>query len=233
MPGNAAASLDQYFEVVRVRTPALLEQVYRVRYQVYCIEHAFEDATQYPSHLETDAFDAISEHVALLYRPTREVVGTVRLILPTIEETTLPIFKALGPEESRRLRTYPRNQLAEISRYAVAKTFRRRLGEGEYPDIELPCRAAQADRRLLPHLTLGLMRAVLTISIATNIDYLCACMRPALLRLLRSAGLEFQHLGGLVDVHGLRQPCVGARSVLLEGLKAQRPEWFEIVDRRF
>ena len=226
-------SFDDFFEVLRAQTPDLLEQVYRLRYRVYCLEHAFEDPAQYPANLETDPFDAISEQVALVYRPTSEVIGTVRLVLPGQTEPPLPIFQVLGAAESDRLREYPRSQLAEISRYAVAKSFRRRLGESEYPDVQWVDEPAQANRRLSPHLTLGLMRAVLGISIARDIEYLCACMRPALLKLLHKAGLDFEPLGGLVNLHGARQPCIGSRSVLLDSLKIRHPGWYAIVNSPF
>ena len=37
-------SYNRYFEVVRASTPELMEEVFRLRYQVYCIEHNFEKA---------------------------------------------------------------------------------------------------------------------------------------------------------------------------------------------
>ena len=37
---NLLAHFMKYFEILRADTPALLEEVFRLRYQVYCVEGA-------------------------------------------------------------------------------------------------------------------------------------------------------------------------------------------------
>jgi hypothetical protein len=63
-------TLDRDFEVM----PALA-QIYALRYQVYCVEHPFEDPAKHPVGCETDCHDPFSLHAALVYRPSHEPVG--------------------------------------------------------------------------------------------------------------------------------------------------------------
>ena len=49
--------------------PHLLEQSYRLRYQVYCLERKFLRAEDYPEGLEHDEFDRHSIHVGAVDAP--------------------------------------------------------------------------------------------------------------------------------------------------------------------
>src|SRR6266436_1796399 len=91
---------DRYFEVVPAAfTPGLLDEVYKLRYQVYCVEHSFEDAADHPTGRETDCHDPFSQHVALVCRSSGEVVGTGRLIFPSGQAVPcLPLLALLGQD---------------------------------------------------------------------------------------------------------------------------------------
>src|SRR4051812_31927913 len=56
---------------------------FRIRFQVYCIDNAFEDPEDNPGGLETDAYDSHSAHSLLTHRSTGNAIGTVRLVLPS------------------------------------------------------------------------------------------------------------------------------------------------------
>ena len=74
---------NRYFEVMLVDDrPDLINEVYRLRYHIYCIEHPFEDPAQFPDQLERDRYDDRSLHSLLIHRPSGVIAGTVRLILP-------------------------------------------------------------------------------------------------------------------------------------------------------
>jgi hypothetical protein len=80
--GAMSALYDRYFTVVPASTPELLDAAYALRYQVYCVEHAFEDPAQQVGEREMDRYDAQSAHAVLIAKSTGLVVGCVRLILP-------------------------------------------------------------------------------------------------------------------------------------------------------
>jgi hypothetical protein len=75
----------KYFEILRADTPALLEELFRLRYQVYCQEGCLPgfDPADYPDGLEHDIYDYEhrSVHCLLRHRPTGSNAGTVRLVL--------------------------------------------------------------------------------------------------------------------------------------------------------
>jgi N-acyl amino acid synthase of PEP-CTERM/exosortase system len=228
---NTVSAFDCAFEVVPAKTRELLDQVYALRYLVYGVEHQFEDTTRYPDRREADLYDAMSEHVALIYRQTGEVVGTARLVMPKNEMFgRFPMTEFVGQEVQQELKKYPLAEMAEISRYAISKSFRRRAGEEEYADVGWSESKSVSERRLMPYLTLGLMRGILQMSELTKVNFFCACMRPALLKLLSQFGLHFRPVGPTVEYHGRRQPCVASREDLLQGLKVEDARYYNIVN---
>ena len=186
----------EHFEVVRASTPTLLDQVYRLRYQVYCVENAYEDPDRQPGGLETDIYDERSVHALLVHRGSEAVAGTVRVILPGTDQQSppLPINIVADSEQRELLRRLP-HCTAELSRFAVSKEFRQRCADAE-------------DRRMLRYITIGLIRGALEMCRDHDIQYVCAVMERSLIRLLGRLGFVFDHLGGLIEYHGARQPCV-------------------------
>jgi N-acyl amino acid synthase of PEP-CTERM/exosortase system len=231
---------DRYFRVVPATTPELLDAAHVLRYQVYCVEHPFEDASQHPNGREIDRFDANSVHAVLMNRLTSTVVGCVRLILPSdpAAMSALPIRQLLDDEAGAKLDSYDPNRTAEISRYAVSKMLRRREGEDLYPDVSLGYDEgdllSDTDlRRLAPHLSVGLLRGVATLASNQGITTVCAAMAPPLLRLLRRFGLIFEPLGPPIEYHGVRQPCIASCETLLAGMAGKQPLYHRIVDAAY
>ena len=72
----------------------------------------------------------------------------------------------------------------------------------------------------MPFITLGLMKGVFDICRDYEISHLAAVMEPPLIRILRRFGLDFIPIGGLVEHHGLRQPCIAQMANLIERSRA-------------
>ena len=213
-----ASEYERHFEVVRASTPALLQKAYRLRYQVYCVERPFEDPEQQIDGCETDKYDDRSVHTLLIHRKTGEVAGTSRIILPRKGEP-LPIATLLGGAELHKLVEFPFARTGEISRFAVSKQFRQRCSEDRCADIGFGSNNGtheSGERRLMPHITLGLLKGMFDICLDYNITHLAAVMEPALIRIVSRLGLEFRAIGGLVEHHGQRQPCIAQISDLVE-----------------
>jgi N-acyl amino acid synthase of PEP-CTERM/exosortase system len=211
--------------IVHADTPELRRIAYRLRYDVYCIENPFFDPADCVDQLETDEFDARSLHALLQHEASGTFMGTVRLILPRDGERpfTMP-FASLCHDSGIRVDDFlPTRSTAEVSRFAVSKSFRRRATDGLYPDqFESPVRMA-ADRRVMPSLSLALIAAVTHMGLAAGVTHVCAVMEPSLLRLLRRLGIEFNPVGPPVEYHGLRQPCFADASVLLAQVRIAQP----------
>jgi len=84
---------------------------------------------------------------------------------------------------------------------------------------------------MMTYMTYGLIRGVLEICDEYRIGYICAVMEPALIRILSRFGLNFEHIGGLVEHHGLRQPCAARLADLIEHNRANRTLLWQYTER--
>lgn len=240
---DIAETFYRYFEVIEANTPDLVDQTYQLRYQVYCVENAFEDPASFPDHREIDEYDGSrSVYSVIRHRQQGVITATVRLVLANDADISAPFpieNNCAESFESAGLATHllPRAHIAEISRFAVSKNFKRRLGEaGTVAGIGPESANYTADdpsqgARVLPHLILGLFTAIVRMSAAKDVKVWYAVMEQPLLRLLTRFGIEFKPIGGLVDYHGLRQPCYGIINHVLAGIWEKRPDvWRMITD---
>ena len=231
---SLAEAYQEMFQGVLADTPQLRSEVHRLRFQVYCLERNFEDPARNPGGLERDEYDNHAAHALLMHRASGLFVGTVRMILhkPGAREGSLPFHKLCREPRLRDPSFLPFETMAEFSRFAISKQFRSRAGDDAYGRAYSPEELANDARRVVPHITLGLMTMALQIAIARGIDCVCAVMEPPLLRLLSRFGIFFNPVGPLVEHHGLRQPCYEFVAPLLARIEIERPEiWDVITDR--
>jgi len=212
-----------HFDVIRADTPVLLDRVYEIRYQVYCLENAFEDPAQNLGRREIDTDDDRAAHVLLIHRESGEAAGTARVIFPdTSRRRPLPVERVLDPDGQRLFRRLPAQTTGEISRFAISKAFRRRRGEDRYADVGDSAPRALAEQRVMPFITFGLLRGIVGTCLQSGLTHTTAVMEPPLIRLLKRFGLDFQSVGGLVEHHGVRQPCVARLHDLIEHARCER-----------
>ncbi len=211
---------QQNFEIVKAVSPSLIDEAYKLRYQVYCEEKGYEDATRYPDGREIDEYDNRAVHSLVRHRHSGIYVGVVRLVLPQLSgvDCMLPTEEHCGlnlAESHPRLAKLSRYSVGEISRFSVSKVFRRRIAEEGL--IWGVCQDGESynsnffpgyDRRHLPMITLGLISAVFSMAAEHGLEYCYAAMEPTLLRLLKRFGINFQALSMPVDYHGMRVPAV-------------------------
>lgn len=213
-------------------TDPLREQSYRLRYQAYCVENSYEPVSENPGERETDEYDIQSLHGLLVYRANELVVGTARLILPELNGSAipLPIRQICAPhalaEAERRIGN---DRVAEISRFAIAKQLRRKAEQHARVTSGMATSDASSPRRVIPHISLGLMQAVVAMARLGEINFLYAVMEPALLRMLQCLGIYFENLGPVVEYHGQRQPCYCDLDQLLARTWSVRPEVWDVL----
>jgi len=237
---DLAETFYQYFDVAIADTDELRDEVYHLRYQVYCVEKGFEAESQCPGEKEIDEYDVRrAVHSVVRHRQTGLLAATVRLVLPDpddllvafpVEEHCAASFETAEIDWKR----LPRNSMAEISRFAVSKHFKRRLGEagtiaGVGPDPNAYGDANSQGMRLIPHLSLGLFAAILRMSTENGVANWYAVMEPSLLRLLTRFGIEFTPIGGVVNYRGQRQPCYGGIERVLAEIWKKRPDVWRLV----
>lgn len=232
---SLAELYSQWFYAILADTPELRREAFRLRYQVYCVENPFEDPADNPNEEESDAFDAHSVHSLLIHRPTGMVAGTVRLVLPLPDalDRSFALQNVCHEPIVRDPRSFPVLHMAEVSRFSISKAFRKRCTDGRYPDEQAgEPRKDGAERRVLPHMTLGLIESLVRMSVRHRVSYWCAVMEPTLLRLLSRLGIYFDPIGPLVDYHGRRQPCYIKLTTLLARVARERPDVWEVLTDR-
>ena len=167
----------------------------------------------------------------LFYRPLDLPAGTVRVVRPDADADgcALPARLAAPGLDHLPEKILPRARTGEISRFSIHAGFRKRQNDGLYATIHDPRQGGGDPRRILPHMTLGLMTSIFEISLETNLTHLCAIIDPALLRMLRMLGLRFEAVGPLVEFHGPRQPVFAPVKQLVEGVKRDFPEVHSVI----
>lgn len=234
-----SAHFYEAFELELARTEGQIDDVYALRYQVYCIDRPFEDPVCFPDGREHDSYDARSVHGLVRHRHTGQPIATVRLVLsqPRLGEGRFPMevacVGAFDAKARHALFSTRRDRVAELSRFAISRTFRRRLGESDTPSgasdrINYEDPEAEGNRAM-PYITLGLFAAIVRLSVQNDVSHWMAVMEPALLRLLRRFGITFTHVGELVEYHGRRKPVLARMDTLLEGIRRERPDVWNFI----
>ena len=176
-------------------------------------------------------------------RKTGLYSGVVRLVLPDPAESALPLpiekhcadsLAEAGYTES----SFPRESIAEISRFSVSKEYKLRCARSTDfikavgNDSEgATLQKDEVDKRMVPHITLGLFAGVLRMSLENNITHWLAVMEPTLIRFLTRFGVYFQPVGEPVEYHGVRQPAIAkVDEVLTTIFNSRRDVWDLVTD---
>jgi N-acyl amino acid synthase of PEP-CTERM/exosortase system len=229
----------KYFDEVFAESPAEVDReiadAYRLRYQVYCLDRGFENPDACPEGMEHDDYDRFAFHSLLRDRATQKPLGTVRLVLPPATPTwitCLPLADYAPEESVCDLMRLPAGKTAEVSRFAITRAARQILRGTDGDSSSCHDGLTQqisAVERLLPYMSLGLIRGLVRLSKQNGITHWCLAAEPSLLRRLRGFGLHFRDSGPLVEHRGLRQVCYSKLSDLLDRAEAERPEFWNIL----
>ncbi len=200
-------------EVKPRRDAALMEGLYQLRFQVYCLECGFLDPSDYPQGLESDEFDGRSAHFGA-YDRGDALAGCVRLVRPDAIGT-FP-FQNHCVDLLDGVRLPPANRSAEISRLMVREDLRRRTGDAPSPAVSPgpPAGPGAAVRRPTemrqpsPHILLSLYREMYLYSVQHGIRYWYAAMERALARTLNRMRFGFRPIGPATDYYGPVAPFV-------------------------
>ena len=209
----------------------LLQETFRLRYKIYCQEAEFLDDTEYPNEIEQDIFDDQSMHFAALDN-TNQVVGTLRLIFDSALGFPL---EAHCPNFDKSKIAFPKSQLAEISRLAVSKSWRRRTNDGLYgltsyhssPDDKIPDHIKLKRKR--PIIVFGLYKQMYLESKRRGITHWYAAMEQKLNATLNKFSFEFEAIGPEHDYYGPVTPFLGNISNIEKRLYSEKPEVFHLM----
>ena len=111
-----------------------MDQAFKLRYQVYCMETGFEDRAAFADRRERDAFDTHAAHGVIRDRISGTSLATVRLVMPDSQHgcSQFPIeqqYPTLLDENGIDDSVLPRASTGEISRFAISKRSRQQITE--------------------------------------------------------------------------------------------------------
>lgn len=233
---NITDSFHAHLEARKAISDELKNNAYQVRYNVYCVERGYEDKTKFPDRMERDEFDNESVHAVVRHKKSKKPVGVVRLVLPNRRnpDRRFPIETYFGRRFDESVLNkfhYSRNNIAEVSRFAVSKLSLLQIQKQLFvaADKKSPSLKESDPRLLLPHISLGLIAMLFTISDEHGIDYWYAAMEPSLSRLLTRLGIDFTPIGPVMNYHGKRQPMIARVDDLLNTIAHTRKDFFRLI----
>lgn len=233
---------DFKFEMADFQEAAesFLETLYGLRFEVYCNECKYLEASDYPSGKEIDELEYRSTHVGA-FNFNDEIIGTVRLVRASGADNQFPWEQHCVPFEHV---TLPPPELAgEVSRLVVHKRYRRRSGDtregvareiAESPNKKVLIAAGshhscRKRRTNAPQILLGMYRELYRYSRANGIKFWYAAMERKLANSLNKMGFPFKEIGPEVDYYGPVTPYIADLDQLNAELKQVNPllsAWF-------
>ena len=213
MANNIIDHFNKYFEMVPAISDELKNEVYKLRYQVLCIEYEYLNTQEYPDGVEFDDFDQHSVHYLIRHRKSGHYAATVRLILPDANhrEKLFPLEEYCKIDNFAVMQSINREHLGEVSRFCVSKAFKKRKNEASSLvaiDSDRQENFTLNEKRAFPLISLALIACCIKASYENNIHYTYGTMEPQLFRFVSSFGINFIKIGPLAEYHGKRWPAV-------------------------
>ena len=234
---NTIDVFNQYFEMVSATSDELKNEVYKLRYQVYCIETGFLNSEHYPDGLEFDEFDQQSIHYLIRHRKSGEYAATTRLILPDANnpEKLFPVECHCEIDNLAFMQPINRIHLGEVSRFCVSKTFKNRKNEVHTLagiDEEWPDYFTLDERRTFPHIAIALITCFIKASHENDIQFLFACMEPAFFRFVSPLGIKLTKIGPLANYYGERWPATIKITDMLDNVAEKKPDIWNLLTNK-
>lgn len=163
------------------RTESDYQNLFALRYRIYCLENRWLPAHNYPDKLEKDIYDNYSKHF-IAESQHQEIIGSIRLILSNKLEPkqTLPICK----HPNIKSQSICMAHTAEISRLVVDRKVR-------WGDVSL-----------------GLYRIMYQYTMDNHINYWYIAVDEDFLHILQKLGFPFQAIGSAGHYMGTTVPAM-------------------------
>jgi N-acyl amino acid synthase of PEP-CTERM/exosortase system len=207
---NLCDDFNQAFKIVVADTPALREEVYKIRFNVYCEELEYESAEKFPDKMERDGYDSRSIHCLVQYRQTGEYAGCIRLVTYDAQSpfAMFPGEKLIQESGALHPPKLERSQFAEISRIAVKAKFRKRLlpsSDGTDSSLSQESQGQNPSEQpaQMPIISLGLYMIFTSIGKMLDLKLLCM-MEARLARHCKLCGIPSEQIGEFVEYNGKR-----------------------------
>lgn len=231
---NLGDKFQQWFELIPAFDEATLDQVFRLRHEVYCRDLGWEPLRE--DGRESDEFDRHSFHCLLRSRSSGEAVGCTRLIVarPEAPHHPLPFETSCAAVLDRSTidpTRMPRHMLGEVSRLAVANTFRQRKGEAttsaSLTDDDF---SAPGPNSRFPFIPVSLYLGAAAMAVRLGVENVFVLTEPRLASHFVRIGFDIHAVGGPIEHRGLRVPSVLSSSKVVAGLRPMIKPLYAVVE---
>jgi N-acyl amino acid synthase of PEP-CTERM/exosortase system len=207
------------FSVQIANTNDAQKAVYRLRYQVYCLESQFEDPNNYPDAMEKDHFDQQAIHILVTHTDSGMSVGTLRLIFARNNQQPFH-FEQLSHQCFSHIHKKPRSHYVELSRLAVPQAFRNNKANSIN---------ANEDGELLALMLI--CNTCMVITRALNIEVV-ALLETRLAILLRRNGIGINKIGDVINHNGYRAPYLLDFNQRFSSLKSKELALYNTIENQ-
>lgn len=220
-------------DLTRADSQKIMEEIFRLRFKVYCEEWGFEDPANYPDGLERNEYDNTAQHYTIRDVIDGSIIGTVRVILPS--ELGYPVLKyctidpVMYESASGGLQEM---RIGEVSRLAISKDFRKRIEDDSLTgySADLPDRLDLGHQKRRCNFVHEFYKYLLLQSMAMGLTHWYIAMKRGLYILLKRVGMVYHPIGPEIDYHGIRTPYLGNLQQIKEGMLMKDPHCFEFIE---
>jgi N-acyl amino acid synthase of PEP-CTERM/exosortase system len=190
--GDAKKMTNNGYEIILADTEESKNIHYNLRYQIFCLEKGFEEASKFKDEMEKDIHDDNAIH--FLVKGNNRWIGSFRLVIDQFGN--LPFQKISDMDSSQYLQ---RNlQTAEFSRLGILRPFQR-LRNGKPPE---------ESSNNKPEIMLKMIHAGVDYCRSKGIGHIIILCRRSIARVLNQFGLQAHSIGPTVFHHGPRIPFI-------------------------
>lgn len=220
----------KYFRIDAALDESLKDDVFRIRHSVYCEDLHFEPENE--ERRECDAYDRHSVHCLLrTSAPLFQPVGCTRLVLadPQALDAPLPFEITCAGALDRSVidpARLQRDRIAEISRLAVHRNYRRRKGENHQEIGLSESDFARDERPRFPFVPTSLLLGAVALADCCGIETVFVLTEPRLAAHFAKLGVRIQQIGTVVEHRGNRIPSVMHVQEIIRDMRAiLHPLW--------
>jgi N-acyl amino acid synthase of PEP-CTERM/exosortase system len=228
-------SFRKLFELTPALDSASLDEVFRIRHEVYCRDLGWEPVRE--DGRECDEFDRHSLHCLLRRRGTGEPVGCTRLILarPENPDYPLPFETSCKGVLHRNLADparIPRHTLGEVSRLAVLSNFRRRKGEASTAaSVTEEDFGTRGPQTRFPFIPVSLYLGAAAIARRLSVEHVFVLTEPRLANHFVRIGFDIRPVGGHIEHRGTRVPSLLSSSKVVAGLRPMIRPLYAVIEQ--
>ncbi len=237
---HLAKYFSNYFSLSFAHNHFLREEVFKIRYKVYCEELGYEPTDRFPNRMETDSYDSRSLHFLLLHKPSQTYMGCVRMVLSNVEfNSEIFPFEKICPLVSIDFQERKRESFFEVSRLAVIDKFRKRVDDsqgsvGINPSDSNFLNQEEEERKKyqgIPLIPISLYLACAMVGINYNLDSF-NLMEPRLARHLRRYGFPSHQISDFIEFHGKRGAFVIYNQEIMGCFPPDVKELFTVINNQ-